>query len=326
LQTIRKLAALAVATAFLAIAPGAVMAQAYPSKPVRFVIGYPPGGPTDLMGRILAESLSKSLGQPFVVENKPGAAGNIAGAQVATAAPDGYTIHLVGLAIMTVNHVLYKNMTFDPATAFAPISLLVKLPIVLEVHKDIPVNTYQEFLAYARKAGTSLNHGSPGVGTLPHLAGDLFKTRMGFKSEHIAYRGTGPFAQGMTQGELQWSFDVTNTALTLSQNKTVKLLAVSSAKRWPAFPDVPTFTELGVSDMEWSVWFGIVAPAGTPKPIIDTLSQETAKAWAMPENAQRLRNAGLEPFATTPEETAKIFKEDRERWSKVVIDNNIKAE
>jgi tripartite-type tricarboxylate transporter receptor subunit TctC len=321
-----KIAVAAWTTAFIMLASAAASADGWPSRPVKMIIGYPPGGGTDLVGRLAADHLSKVFGQPFVVENKPGAAGNLAGEFVVNAPADGYTLSVVGQSIMTVNSILYKDLRFDPTNDFVPITLLVRLPVVLEVYKDTPAKTYAEFVDYVKKAGTSLNHGSPGIGTLPHLAGELFKQRIGFESVHVPYRGSPPFAQGMTQGELQWSFDVTNTALTLSQNKVVKLLAVSSAKRWPAFPDVPTFTELGVPNMEWSVWFGIVAPAKTPKPIIDKLSQETAKAWAVPENAQRLRNAGLEPFATTPEETAKIFKADRELWSKVVVENNIKAE
>jgi len=322
----RKIAAAACATAFIVLAPLAATADSWPSKPVKMIIGYPPGGGIDLVGRAAADHLSKVFGQPFVVESKPGASGNLAGDFVVNAPADGYTLNVVGMSVMTVNTVLYKGMRFDPAKDFTPVTLLAQLPVVLEVHKNTPVNTYAEFVDYAKKAGTSLNHGSPGLGTLPHLAAELFKQRIGFDSVHVPYRGSPPFAQGMAQGELQWSFDVANFALQMSRNGVVKLLAVSSPQRYAAFPDVPTFTELGVKDTEWSVWFGLVAKTGVPKEIVDKISAEIIKGWKIPENAARISNAGLDPVATTPEETARIFDADRERWNKVVRDNNIKAD
>ncbi len=313
----------ALALAFAFAAPAA--AQSYPNKPVKILTGYPPGGPTGLIGQVLADHLSKALGQPFYVEGKPGLAGNIAGAILASSPPDGYTLYIVGLGLVAVNADLYKNMTYDPAKAFAPITLLVNLPIVLEVSSKIGVNTYQDFLKYV-KSGVKLNHGSPGIGTLPHLAAELFKSKIGFQSDHVAYRGTGPFANAMMTGEVQWSFDVTNTALTLHQNGFVKLLAITSPQRYPNFPDVPTMAELGQPDMTSTTWFGLVAPAATPKEIITKLHDEIVRGWNMPEVAKRLSNAGLDPTTTTPEETAKIFAADRAKWGAVVRANHITAE
>ncbi|MGE0748832.1 MAG: Bug family tripartite tricarboxylate transporter substrate binding protein [Rhodospirillales bacterium] len=322
----RTIAAAVWTTAFIILVSSAAAADVWPSKPVKMIIGYPPGGGTDLVGRLAADHLSKVFGQPFVVENKPGAAGNLAGEFVVNAPADGYTLSVVGQSIMTVNSMLYKGLRFDAAKDFVPITLLVRLPVVLEVYKDTPVKTYAEFIDYVKKAGTSLNHGSPGIGTLPHLAGELFKQRIGFQSVHVPYRGSPPFAQGMTQGELQWSFDVANFALQLSRSGAVRLLAVSSPTRHPSFPDVPTFTELGVKDSEWSVWFGLVAKTGTPKDVIDKIAAEVGKAWSMPENVARIRGAGFDPAASTPEEAARFINVDRALWSKVVRDNNIQAQ
>ena len=323
-QVRQGLSALGLAVA-LAAAGTAAEAQSYPSKPVRMLTGYPPGGPTDLIGRVMTDYLTAKMGQPFYVEGKPGAAGNVAGEILSKSPPDGYTLYIVGLGNVAVNYDMYSNMTYDPIKAYAPISLLVQLPVVLEVNAKLPPSNYKEFLAYA-KSGVKLNHGSPGIGTLPHLAAELFRSRIGFQSAHIAYRGTGPFSTAMMQGEVQWAFDVPNTALTLSKNGFAKLLAVTSASRDPSFPDIPTLVELGLPDFVATTWFGLVAPAGTPKPIIDQLAAEVDRGLKTQEVADRLRKAGLDPAPTTPEQTAKIFAEDRVRWSKVVRDNHIKAE
>jgi tripartite-type tricarboxylate transporter receptor subunit TctC len=321
---VRRLVSAAIVLAAAGLA-ASVHAQTYPSKPVKILTGYPPGGPTDVIGRVLADHMTAAMGQPFYVEGKPGAAGNVAGAILANSPPDGYTLYIVGLGIMAVNYDLYSNMTYDPAKAFAPITLLVNLPIVLEVNAKLNITTYKDFIAYA-KSGVKLNHGSPGIGTLPHLAAELFKSKIGFESAHVPYRGSGSFATGMMQGEVQWAFDVTNTALTLYQNKFVNLLAVTSNGRYPSFPDTPSVVEVGIPDFVSTTWFGLVAPAATPKAIIDRLHAEIARGWAMPEVAQRLKNAGLDPATTTPEETAKIFTADRARWGAVVRANHITAE
>ena len=316
----------AVAAFVLTFASANVCAQSYPTKPVRILIGYPPGGPTEVIGRVLADHLTQAMGQSFYVEGKPGAAGGLAGEVLVNSAPDGYTLNIVGLGVIATNHVLYDKMSYDSLRDFAPITLLVRLPVILEVSSKIPPASYRDFIAYAKAQDGKLNHGSPGIGTLPHLAAELLKMREGFMSEHVPYRGTGPFAQGMMQGELQWSFDVPNTAITLTRSGAVRVLAVAAKTRHPSFPDVATLGELGVADAEWDTWFGLAAPRATPKDIIDKLHAEIERGWKRPEVAQRLRNAGLEPSTTNPEETAKIFAASRERWSAVVKANNIKAE
>ena len=305
---------------------GAAHAQGYPTKPVKVLNGFPPGGATEVVGRVVTEHLTKALGQPFILEAKPGAAGNIAGDALVQAAPDGYTLYLVAPAVVAVNKAMYQNMPFDPATDFAPITLVSRLPIVLEVSTKHPFKTFQEFVAFAKSTSQPLNHGSPGIGSSPHLAAELLKMRLGFKSEHVPYRGTGPFSQGMMQKELDWSFDVPTTALSLSQGNFVRLVAITSERPDPRFPGVPTLESLGVQDGVWVAWFGLVARTGTPKPIIDLISREVANAYKNPEITARLSAVGLDPVATTPEETAKIFAADRARWSGVVRANNIKVE
>ena len=320
-----SMAALALA---LAVFAGEALAQAWPAgKPVRILTGYPPGGPTEIIGHVLADHLSRAFNTTFYMEGKPGAAGNLAGELMVNAPPDGYTLNIAGLGILTVNKTLYgEKMSYDPATAFAPITMLVRLPIILEANGKIPVKSYSEFVGYAKANSGKLNHGSPGIGTLPHLAAELFAQRVGFKSEHVAYRGTGPFSQGMMQGELQWAFDVPNTAMTMAKNGHVKLLAVSGTQRYKPFPDVPTLDEVGFRDTDWTTYFALVGPSGIPQDVVVKLNQAITVGWKDPKVTERLSNAGLDPYTTTPEEMAKIVARDRDMWSKIVRDSNIKVE
>lgn len=316
---------IAAAAVFMA-AVGVAAAQSYPTKPVRVLNGFPAGGGVDVVGRVVNEHLSKALGQPFVLESKPGAAGNIAGDALMQAPADGYTLYLVAPAVTVVNHAMYKSMTFDPAKDFAPITLVARLPFLVEVSTKHPFTTFKDFIQFAKTTTTPLNHGSPGIGSAPHLAAELLKMRLGFKSEHVPYRGTAPFGQGMMQKELDWSFDVPSSALSLSQGGFVRLVAITSEKPEPRFAGVPTLGSLGVEDAVWVSWFALVAKTGTPKPIIDLISREVANAYKNPEIAGRLSALGMEPVATTPEETAKIFDADRKRWGAVVRANDIKVE
>lgn len=304
----------------------AAQADTYPSRPVRVLNGFPPGGATDVVGRVLTDHLTQSLGKPFVFEPKPGAAGNIAGETLVAAPADGYTLYVVAPAVITVNPDMYKSMSFDPATAFAPITLLARLPILLEVSTKHPAKTFEEFIQFARTTSTPLNFGSAGIGSLMHLAGEIMKMRYGFKSEHVPYRGTGPFAQAMMQKELDWSFDVPTTAAQLSQGGHVRLVGITGDKRDARFPGVPTLIEQGFAEATWVTWFGLVTKAGVPKEIINLIASEVRKAYQNPDLAGRITAAGLEPVSTTPEETVRIFAADRARLSEVVRANNITAQ
>ncbi len=308
----------------LLVALPAAAAETYPARTVRVLTGYPPGGPSDIMGRVLCDHLSTVMGQTFVLEGKPGAAGNLAGEILANAPPDGYTLYIAGLGNVAVNRDLYNNMSYDPAKAYAPISLVGSFPVVLEVSAKLPIESYADFVAYAKSK--PLNYGSPGIGTVVHLAAELLKTRAGFKSEHVAYRGTGPFANAMMQGEVEWSLDVPNTAMMMSQNHFVRLLGISTLTRYAAFPNLPTLNELGVTGFEAVAWFALVAPAATPRPIIERLSAEVGRAYQAPAAVERMHAAGLDPAWSTPDETAATFEKARALWGKVVRDNHIKAE
>lgn len=315
----------AVAAIAFALAAGAAHAQTYPNKPVKLINGFQPGGPTDVIGRILADHLTKTMGQIFIVEAKPGAAGNIAGEYVAHQPADGYTLYIAAWSAVIVNKALYK-LPYDPDTQLTPISLLARINLPLVVNSKLPVASYAEFVQYGKANAGKLNHGSPGIGTQPHLAAELWRQRVGIQSEHVPYRGSGPYAQGMMQGEVQWAFDSPNTALTLLKNGNIKVLAISGAGRDPSFPDVATLRELGMPDTEWDAYFSLLGPGGLPKEIAARLSAEVARGWKDPEVAQRFKNVGFIPAATSPEETTRIFVRDRALWTKVVRDNNMKAE
>ncbi|MGE0747140.1 MAG: Bug family tripartite tricarboxylate transporter substrate binding protein [Rhodospirillales bacterium] len=323
---IKNPAFVALCAAAAALAPAAAAAQDYPNKPVKILIGFAPGGPTDLIGRIISDHMSKALGQPFVVEAKPGASGIVSGQATIAAPADGYTLNLTAPTMLVAAPAMYTNMAFDPAKVFVPITPLVKSTVVLEVGASLPPKTYQEFIPWAKANTGKLNHGSPGVGTTPHLAAQLFLGRIGFESQHIPYRGTGPHMQGMMQKEIQWSFNSPSGSVGLLRGGHVRLLAVAEDKRWPEFPDVPTLGELGMKDAVWHSWFGLIAATGTPKPIIDRLAAESAKAWEDPENVKRVRAIGFVPWTTSPEEMGKFVAAERERWTAVIKANNIKAE
>lgn len=318
--------AFALAIGFSVQTMGVARAQAYPNKPVKILIGFPPGGPVDLVGRVLADHLGKALGQPFVIEGKPGASGIISGSATIAAPADGYTLNLTAPTMMVAAPAMYANMPFDPATAFEPITMLVKSALVLEVAAHLPVETYADFLAYVKANSGKLNHGSPGLASTPHLAAQLFADRIGFTSTHIPYRGTGPFIQGMMQKELHWSFDAPSGALNLLKGGHVRLLAIAEDKRWPELPDVPTLGELGMADAVWQSWLGLIAPANTPKPIIDLLAAESAKAWRNPDSVERIKAFGFIPWTTSPDEMGKLVAAERARWTAVIKANNIKAE
>jgi tripartite-type tricarboxylate transporter receptor subunit TctC len=307
-------------------AVAAANAQDYPSKPVRVLTAFSPGGATDVAGRILCEHLTQALGHPFLIEGKPGAGGNIAGEALAQAAPDGHTLLIASMGAISVAKALYPNIGYDPSTDFAPISMLVKFPLVLEVSAKLGPKTLPEFLVYAKANPGKLNHGSPGIATAPHLVAELFMMRTGFKSTHVAYRGTGPMGQGMVQGEIQWAFDSPLIAQTLLKNGTTVVIGVGGAARDQRFPEVATLQEQGIPDSAWDTGFVLVAPAKTPRPIIDRIAAEVAKGYATPTARDRLTNVGLDPDPSTPEQAARVMAESRNRWSKVVVDANIKVE
>ena len=301
-------------------------AQDYPTRPVRVLTPFAPGGGSEVVGRILCDHLSQAFGQSFYLETKPGGGGNIAGEILARSPPDGHTLFLNSVVALGVNPTLYPNLSYDPVKDFVPVTMLVKFTNVLEVSNKLGAKTLAEFIAFAKANPDKLNHGSPGIATMPHLAAELLKMKLGFSSVHVPYRGPAPMAQGVLQGEVQWAFDSPTTALTMVKNGAVSVLAVAGAKRDPRFPEVATLLEQGMPDTAWDTGHMLIAPAKTPKPVLDRLAAEIGKGFRTEAAVQRMAALGMDAFPTTPEEAARIIAESRTRWGAVVRAANIKVE
>jgi tripartite-type tricarboxylate transporter receptor subunit TctC len=316
LQFLRSGAKLA---AGLAAAPWVARAQApFPSRPVRIVVPYVVGGNLDVTTRLFAQHLSDELGQPFVIENRPGANGNTGTAQVLRTAPDGYTLAMVSAGTLTINPALYPTMPFDPEKDIAPISIVATGPMVLQVTNSLPVNSVPELIAYARSRPGQLNFGSGGNGTLAHLSIEMLKTRAGIDIVHVPYKGTSLATTDVMAGHLHAMFDTLSTAASLIKERKLRALAVTSARRSKAFPDLPTLQEAGVADYVAETWAGLVAPAGTPADTVSRLQSAIARIAARADVQQRLGSVGSEAVGGTPLEFARTANADRKRWSEIV--------
>jgi len=322
----RLLSMFAVALAMTVPLAGA-LAQAYPTRPVKFVVGFPPGGPGDTSTRIMADALSKALGQQFVVENKTGAAGNLAVESVARAAPDGYTLLSGNSGALAVNPSLYPSLPFDAAKDFTPITMMVLSPMVFFIRTESPVKSLPELVALMKSRGAELNYGTPGAGTLPHLAVEALKLKLKLQSTHVPYRGTGPMMDGVLKGEVQWAMDAPVGPIGQAKAGKVRILAVAARERWPTLPDVPTVKETGVPGIEEAyAWFALMGPAGLPKDIVARLYEPAVAALRDPQLKERMVNVGLAPTPMTPEQTAAFMDKERTLWGAVVRENNIKLE
>jgi tripartite-type tricarboxylate transporter receptor subunit TctC len=309
---------------FLALAGTGVLAQSYPTRPVRVLVGFPPGGGTDIMARVLAPKLSEYLGQQYVVENRPGATTNIASAMVATSAADGYTL-LFTTSALAINKSLYKNLTYDAERDFAPVSVFAESPNLLVAHSSAGASV-RELLAQARAKPGTMNYSSAGSGTSQHLAGELFKSRTGAQIVHIPYKGTAASLTAVIAGEVQFSFANVPAILGHVKSGRIRALAVLSPRRSELMPDVPTMKEAGVEGVEVPVWYAILAPAATPREIVKVLADATARAARSPDLKQRLVEQGTEPVGNSPEEFAKMLKEEIVRWAEVVRISGAKPE
>ena len=307
-------------------ASGAALAQApYPSKQIRLVIGFPPGGPTDIVSRVFAQKLTEQLGQAVFVDNRPGAGGNIAAETVARAAPDGYTLFYNTSAI-TIAPALYGKVSYDTLKDFAPVSSTAAVPMVLMVHPSLAVKSVGELIAYARANPGKLNYGSSGTGTITHLATAALATHAGVTMQHIPYKGSAPALTDLAGGTTQVMIDTINSALPYIKDGRVRALAVTTTRRSAVLPDVPTLNETEMPGMEMSAWQGIVAPAGTPRAIVDQLNGEIGKALASAEVRAKLAAQGTDPLGSTPEAYAAYIRSELTRWSKIVKDTGAKAE
>jgi tripartite-type tricarboxylate transporter receptor subunit TctC len=314
--------------AMLAAFTLAAHAQApYPNRPVRIVVPFPAGGTTDILARAVAQKLTESTGQPVVVDNRPGAAGNIGAELVAKAPPDGYTLLMGTVGTHAINASLYPKMPYDHVKDFVPIILVAGVPNVLVINPSVPVNSVQELIAYAKANPGKLNFASSGSGTSIHLSGELFKTMTGVSMAHIPYKGSAPALVDLTGGQVQLMFDNLPSALALIKAGKLKALAVTSTQRASVLPDVPTVAESGLPGFEASSWFGLLAPAGTPKDVIIKINGEVAKWLATPEAKEKLASQGaIVAAGLTPDDFARHIAAETTKWSKVVKDSGAKVE
>jgi tripartite-type tricarboxylate transporter receptor subunit TctC len=294
----------------------------YPNKPVKVVVTVPAGGGVDTVTRIVTERMRASLGQPFVVENKGGAGGNIAAEAVFQSDPDGYTIMASQPAPLTTNVVLYKKLNFDP-TAFEPIAIMSSAPNVLLVKNDFPAKTLAEFMTYVKANSATLNYASQGPGTTSHLTAELFNKLAGTKLVHVPYKGTGPALIDIAAGHVDLIFMQLEAAIKLHQGGKARILAVTTEKRIPALPDIPTMAEAGLKDFISDTWNALAAPPKTPKPIVEKLNAAVNEAMKSAEVQEQYRKQHLQLGGGTPEHMAKVMKEDTARWSQVIREAKI---
>ena len=301
------------------------LAQTYPSKPIRLVVGFTPGGGVDINARLLAPKLAEDFGQQVIVENRPGAGTNIANELVARAAPDGYTL-LINTAAVAINMSLYKKVGYDALRDFAPLSLFSMSPNILVVHVSVPAKNVKELIALARSRPGELNFSSAGAGTTQHLAGELFNLRAGTKMVHVPYRGSAPSLTALISGEVELTY--ANIPAISAHVKAGRLrpLANLGPKRSDQLPAVPTMSEAGIKGVEVVVWYGVLAPVATPRDIVAKLADAIARAARAPDTSQRLQDLGAEPVGNTPEEFGKLLREEVARWAEVVKVSGARAD
>lgn len=320
------LALLSGAAGMAALAPmGFAQAQSYPIKPITLVVPFPPGGPTDQVARVLAQKLTEQMGQSVVVDNKPGANGNIGGAQVAKAAGDGYTL-LYNTSSITLSPALYKNLSYDVQKDLAPVALTAVVPLALVVHPSIPANTVREFVEYARANPDKLSYGSAGNGNVTHLAAFQFTKNLGIEATHVSYRGSAPADVDLVAGQIQFMTDTINSVMPFVNDKRLKLLAVTTAKRMSLFPNVPTLAETVMPGFEAGAWQGVMVPAKTPPELVQRLNAEINKALQSDEVRAKLAIQGAEPLGSTPEEYRTYIGKELQRWAGVVKSTGIKLD
>jgi tripartite-type tricarboxylate transporter receptor subunit TctC len=317
------------ATALLlgaAVVGGPVASQPYPAKPIRMIIGFPPGGGTDIVGRIVAQRLSEVLGQQILPDNRGGAAGQIAAELTAKAPPDGYTVMMAHIAAISILPSLIARLPYDAQKDFAPISLVAIGPNLLVVHPSVPARSVKELVALAKARPGQLYFASPGSGSVQHLAGELFKLEAGVNMVHVPYKGSGQSIVDLVAGYVQLNFDSVPPVLPHVRSGRLRALAVTSEKRFSILPDIPTVTESGVAGFDLSTWWGLVAPAAVSKDIIARLETETVKLLRQPDVKEKIAFAGADTVGNTAREFAAFIRSERAKYARIVKDANIKIE
>jgi len=319
---VRAFAAAAVAL----LATGAAPAQTYPNKPIRLIVPAAPGGITDISARITADYVGRALNERVVVENKAGAGGNLGVDMVAKSPPDGYTLVMVNVGNITNNPWLYKDMPFDAMNDVAAVAMVGDAPHAVSTHISVPAKNLQELIAYAKANPGKMNYGSPGNGTMPHLAGALFARTVGIDIVHVPYRGAGPAAVDLGAGQIQLTFIGWGSVQNQVRAGTARVLAVARGERQKAMPDVPTTTEAGLRDFQPINWFGVMAPRGTPQPAVALLHKHIRAMLDDAEVMKRLEDSGIEPIRETNEQFAARIKTDYQKWGEVIRGANIKLD
>jgi tripartite-type tricarboxylate transporter receptor subunit TctC len=314
---------LVAAAALIALPSSAVYAQSYPTKPIKLVVTFPTGGAPDILSRIFSEKAQ--LGQQVLVDNKPGAGGNIGADFVSKSAPDGHTLVMGTVGTHSINGALYEKMPYDMVKGFAPIALVASAPNLLVVNNDLPVKSVADLIAYLKANPNKLSFGSPGIGSSVHVSGELFKSMTGTSMTHVPYKGRQFAIPDLVGGSIQLMFDNMPSALPMAREGKIRAIAQTTAKRSAAAADVPTIAET-IPGFEATTWFAMFAPAGTPRPVVDRLHAEVVRVFQLPEVQEKLKTLGLEPILSTPDELARYQASEIVKWAKVVKESGAKAE
>jgi tripartite-type tricarboxylate transporter receptor subunit TctC len=312
--------------ALLASTTAIAQPAAYPTKPIRIVVAYTPAGATDILARTIGQKLTEAWGQAVIIDNRPGANGNIGTEYAAKATPDGYTLLMVTAGTHGINPGLYRKLGFDAVKDFAPVSLVAMVPNVFVVNNAVPTKDLKEFIAYAKANQGKLNYGSPGNGSTAHLSMELFKSMTGIQMVHVPYKGSAGVLADLIGGQIVVTMDNMPPYVPQVKAGKIRALAVSPARRSPALPDVPTVAEAGVPGYDSGAWFGLVAPANTPKDLVDKLSREIARILKLPDVSARLADLGAEAVGSTPEQFFAHIKAEIAKWAKVIRDANVELQ
>jgi tripartite-type tricarboxylate transporter receptor subunit TctC len=318
-----RLAGALLLCALTATTATSALAQGFPNKPIRMVVTFPAGGAPDILSRLFADKAQ--LGQPVVVDNVPGAGGNIGADRVAKAAPDGHTLVMGTVGTHSINGALYSKMPYDMVKDFTPVAHVASAPNLLVVNNDLPVKTVAELIAYLKANPNKLSFGSPGIGSSVHVSGELFKSLTGTTMQHVPYKGRQFAIPDLVGGQIQLMFDNMPSALPMAKEGKIRAVAQTTAKRSAAAPDVPTVAET-VPGFEATTWFAVFAPAGTPKDVVAKINAEMQRVFKLPDVVEKMKSLGLEPWISTPEELAKYQATEMVKWAKVVKDSGAKAD